>query len=89
MRLKIREIQPSEFAAVGDLCVQAYEAGGHLEPGSPYAETIRDVSHRSTAAAVLVAERGGKSLAPSLSAHRAPLTLKFVNQVSWNFASWP
>ena len=60
MRLEIREIQPSEFAAVGDLCVQAYEAGGHLEPGSPYAETIRDVAHRSNAATVLVAERGGQ-----------------------------
>lgn len=58
--MKIREIRPAEFAAVGDLCVQAYETGGHLDPGSPYAATIRDVAHRATAATVLVAESGGQ-----------------------------
>ena len=60
MRLKIREIRPAEFTAVGELCVQAYEAGGHLESGSPYAETIRDVADRASTDTMLVAESGGQ-----------------------------
>lgn len=56
----IREIQPAQFAAVGDLCVRAYEAGGHLDPGNPYADTIKDVAHRAANALVLAAELAGQ-----------------------------
>ena len=58
--LKIREITPAEYVAAGDLCVRAYEVGGHLEPGNEYATTIRDVANRAEQALVLVAEVGGQ-----------------------------
>ncbi|MDA3022226.1 MAG: GNAT family N-acetyltransferase [Actinomycetota bacterium] len=58
--MKIREITPAEFVAAGDLCVRAYEVGGHLEPGNDYAKTIRNVAHRAEQALVLVAELGGQ-----------------------------
>lgn len=58
--LKIREINQVEFVAAGDLCVRAYEVGGHLESGSDYARTLRAVAHRAEHALVLVAEVGGQ-----------------------------
>ena len=58
--MKIREITPAEYVAAGDLCVRAYEVGGHLEPGNEYATTIRDVANRAEQALVLVAEVGGQ-----------------------------
>lgn len=58
--MKIREINQAEFVAAGDLCVRAYEVGGHLESGSDYARTLRAVAHRAEHALVLVAEVGGQ-----------------------------
>jgi GNAT superfamily N-acetyltransferase len=42
---------------VGDLCVQAYAAAGHLDPDDPYANTLRDARARAQTTIVLVAER--------------------------------
>jgi ribosomal protein S18 acetylase RimI-like enzyme len=37
----VRDADPAEFAAIGDLRVAAYRADGHLDEGSRYTETLR------------------------------------------------
>ena len=46
--------------AIGDLCVRAYIAGGHLTSGDPYESTLRDVAGRDNEGSVLVAMRAGR-----------------------------
>lgn len=60
MTLHVRPARVDELATVGDLCVLAYTAAGQLEPGSPYASTLRDAESRAADSIVLVAERGGR-----------------------------
>lgn len=57
--LTIRPARADELDAVGELCVVAYSAGGHLDPEDPYAQTLRDARDRARTAEVLVAERDG------------------------------
>ena len=58
MALEIRPADPSEFTAVADLCVAAYEP--FVAVDSEYAEVLRDVARRASDAEVLVAaDRGG------------------------------
>jgi ribosomal protein S18 acetylase RimI-like enzyme len=51
--LEIRRAAPSEFAAVGDLCVAAYAA--FLVGDDHYVATLRDAQRRSAEAELLVA----------------------------------
>jgi|SRR6478736_5299322 len=50
----IRPAQPSEFAAIGDLCVAAYASFVHGDKG--YVNELRDVARRAVAAEVLVTD---------------------------------
>ena len=50
----IRPAQPSEFAAIGDLCVAAYASFVHGDKG--YVNELRDVAKRAVAAEVLVTD---------------------------------
>jgi GNAT superfamily N-acetyltransferase len=56
-QLSIRTAHPDEFAQCGELCVNAYVAGGHLDSANPYAQTLRDVAARATSTETLVALR--------------------------------
>ena len=53
MPLEIRPATPAEYAAVGDLCVAAYEP--FLEHTGHYADVLRDAAARAAAAELLVA----------------------------------
>jgi GNAT superfamily N-acetyltransferase len=57
--LVVRGPLPDELPLVGDLCVAAYRAVGHLDEGDPYAETLRDAGGRAATAVLLVAVRDG------------------------------
>ena len=41
----VRDARPDELAAIGDLRVAAYEAGGFLADASHYSETLRTLGH--------------------------------------------
>ncbi|MGI8681334.1 MAG: GNAT family N-acetyltransferase [Mycobacteriales bacterium] len=51
--VRIRAARPEEYAAVGELTVVAYVAGGH--GGTAYAERLRDAAGRAAAGELLVA----------------------------------
>ena len=53
MPLEIRPATPAEFAAVGDLCVAAYQP--FLAHAGKYVEVLRDAASRAAAAELLVA----------------------------------
>ncbi|WP_028062377.1 GNAT family N-acetyltransferase [Solirubrobacter soli] len=53
MALTIRPATPDEFAAVGDLCVAAYEP--FLDHAGDYVNTLRDAASRAASAELLVA----------------------------------
>lgn len=55
----MRPADPSQYSDIGELCVRAYIAGGHLTSGDPYEETLRDVAGRDLGGTVLVAMRDG------------------------------
>ena len=60
MPLTIRTAEPSEFAAVGELCVSAYE--GLLPQDHFYIEVLRDAAARAADAGLLVAVDGDELL---------------------------
>lgn len=45
-RIRILPAQIRHIDAIGRLTVAAYHAGGHLTPGSPYEQVLRDVGPR-------------------------------------------
>jgi ribosomal protein S18 acetylase RimI-like enzyme len=57
----IRDALPGELAAIGDLRVSAYTAGGFLSDDSPYTERLRGLG-RAGDGLVLVAVRGEQIL---------------------------
>jgi RimJ/RimL family protein N-acetyltransferase len=57
--LVIRAVRPVEHAAVGELVVAAYRAGGHLKNDEGYGVHLADVAGRADEHPVLVAERDG------------------------------
>jgi ribosomal protein S18 acetylase RimI-like enzyme len=56
----IRPARPAEYAAIGELCVQAYRAAG--VGVDSYEATLRDVTGRAAAADVLVAQDGAEEV---------------------------
>lgn len=58
--LLVREARPDEHAAVGELVVAAYRAGGHLQRDEGYGVHLADVAGRADEHPVLVAERDGR-----------------------------
>lgn len=59
MPLTVRPARADELDLVGQMCVAAYAAGGHLDPADDYADTLRDARDRATTTEVLVADRDG------------------------------
>ncbi|MFM8350649.1 MAG: GNAT family N-acetyltransferase [Actinomycetales bacterium] len=57
--VEVRPADPSQYCDIGELCVGAYIAGGHLTSGDPYEETLRNVAGRDLGGTVLVAMRDG------------------------------
>ncbi|RSM40915.1 GNAT family N-acetyltransferase [Amycolatopsis balhimycina DSM 5908] len=53
--VEIRPPRPEEYAAAGEVTVQAYDADGHLVAGIGYDVELRDVARRVQQAEVLVA----------------------------------
>ncbi|MEU0789244.1 GNAT family N-acetyltransferase [Amycolatopsis sp. NPDC005961] len=53
--VEIRPPRPEEYAAAGEVTVQAYEADGHLAGDVGYDAKLRDVASRAELAEVLVA----------------------------------
>ncbi|WP_410591387.1 GNAT family N-acetyltransferase [Amycolatopsis sp. lyj-23] len=56
--VEIRPPRPEEYAAAGEVTVQAYEADGHLAHDVGYDAVLRDVASRVEEAEVLVAVDG-------------------------------
>lgn len=56
--VRVRPAKPGEYAAIGELIVEAYTVGGHLEDEAGYAASLRDVAGRAEVAEVLVATDG-------------------------------
>lgn len=54
MHVAIRNARPDEYEQVGEMCVSAYRAGGHLRDGDPYEMVLRRVAERAHAGTVLV-----------------------------------
>ncbi|MFN8193850.1 MAG: GNAT family N-acetyltransferase [Nocardioidaceae bacterium] len=57
--MEVRPARPEEYAAVGDLTVEAYVAGGHLSADHRYTDTLRDAARRAREAVLLVAVEDG------------------------------
>jgi ribosomal protein S18 acetylase RimI-like enzyme len=55
----IRQATEADLEVVGEICVSAYDAAAQLEPGSPYAATLRDSRARMRDGLLIVAERDG------------------------------
>ncbi|MVU76408.1 GNAT family N-acetyltransferase [Nocardia sp. ET3-3] len=58
----IRDAEPGDFAAVGDLTVEVYVGEGHVNPRSLYVAELADTGTRAESAEVLVAVRGDEVL---------------------------
>jgi len=56
--VRVRPATPSDYAAIAQLTVAAYEADGQIEPDDPYAHVLADVAGRAGAGDVLVAVEG-------------------------------
>ncbi|WP_410574099.1 GNAT family N-acetyltransferase [Amycolatopsis sp. cmx-4-61] len=56
--VEIRPPRPEEYAAAGEVTVQAYKADGHLAADVGYDAVLRDVARRVEEAEVLVAVDG-------------------------------
>ena len=54
----VRTAEPRDFDAVGDLCFEAYLAGGGLTegPDDPYGDVLRDVAPRAATGLLLVVD---------------------------------
>lgn len=60
---EIRPVHESEYAALGEITVEAYDRDGFLDgPDDPYADFLRDVAARASEAEVLVAAEGDRLL---------------------------
>lgn len=64
MDIVIRQAEPGEYEALGEITAQAYLKDGLLDFGASdkYLGELRDVAKRAAAAEVLVATEGGKLL---------------------------
>ncbi|PZT68593.1 GNAT family N-acetyltransferase [Streptomyces sp. SW4] len=64
MDIVIRDAEPAEYAALGEITAQAYLQDGLLDFGESdaYLGELRDVAKRAAAAEVLVAVEGGRLL---------------------------
>ncbi len=70
----VREARPEELPAIGALRVEAYERGGFLRPGDPYAGALRALGRQGDGT-VLVAEDGGRLLGTVMLAAGAAIEL--------------
>src|SRR5262245_44920348 len=61
-RIEIRLAEPSEYAVVGDLTVEAYSVDGFLDDSDDYADHLRDAADRAAAAELWVAVDDGSVL---------------------------
>ena len=57
-RIVVREVEPEEYEAAGELVVQSYISAGILSDDRGYDRILRDVSGRVNSASVLVAVDG-------------------------------
>lgn len=57
-----RLAQPEEYAAVGDLTVEAYAVDGFLDEGEDYTNHLRDAAGRAADAELWVAANGSRVL---------------------------
>jgi GNAT superfamily N-acetyltransferase len=64
--VEIRQARPEEYAAVGELTLQAYLADG-LGPDDPYVPELRDAAARARDAELLVAVDGESRLVGSVT----------------------
>jgi GNAT superfamily N-acetyltransferase len=58
--IEVRPATQDDFAAVGRISVEAYDAAGQLEPRSLYREVLADAETRFHRGLLLVAERDGE-----------------------------
>jgi ribosomal protein S18 acetylase RimI-like enzyme len=68
--ITVRHAAPADYAAVADLTVDAYEAGGHLTAGGEgYRTSLANVAGRAAGGDILVAEEDGEVLGSVLLVH--------------------
>ncbi|MBB3661512.1 ribosomal protein S18 acetylase RimI-like enzyme [Prauserella sediminis] len=65
--IRVRIAEPEEYAAIGELTVEAYTAGGHLADDVGYDAALRDVAGRAATADVLVATGGDGAVLGSVT----------------------
>ena len=83
----VREARPEELPSIGALRVAAYERGGFLRPGDPYAGTLRALGRQGDGT-VLVAEDGGRLLGTIMLAARAATELAGTAGAA-DIRAWP
>ena len=58
--MRVRAAEPAEFAAVGEIRVQAYVAGGHMPAASEYATTLRQLGTDGDGRILVAADEDGE-----------------------------
>ncbi|GAA1241135.1 GNAT family N-acetyltransferase [Prauserella halophila] len=69
--IRVRIARPEEYAAIGELTVEAYTAGGHLADDVGYDASLRDVAGRAATAEVLAATGGEGAVLGSVTVAEA------------------
>lgn len=81
--IRLRTALPGDVDTIGELTVQAYRAGEHLEPGDSYEVTLRNVSARLDI--TVVAELSGEIVGSvTVCSHHNP-TAEISSPGEWEF----
>jgi N-acetylglutamate synthase-like GNAT family acetyltransferase len=81
--MQIRRARADDATLIGELTVQAYRAGGHLNDGDPYEATLRDVASRI--ADTIVVERDGFIIGSVTTCGPAGPTAEISREGEWEF----
>jgi ribosomal protein S18 acetylase RimI-like enzyme len=81
--IRLRTAQPGDVDSIGELTVQAYHAGRHLDPGDPYELTLRDVSARLDV--TVVAESDGTIVGSVTVCSNAAPSAEISGDGEWEF----
>ena len=84
MDTRLRHALPSDVAVIADLTVQAYIDGGHMPPGSPYVETLRNVEPRLDETLVLTSKNNEIIAAVAALPNGHPMT-EATEPGEWEF----
>lgn len=81
--VQLRGARPADAHTVGELTVQAYLAGQHLEAGDPYESTLRDVASRLDT--TIIAELDGEIVGSVTVCPNSNPTAEIGGEGEWEF----